>query len=174
MREIINTPAGPRFVDELQSPMDDPGRAIYLTMLQVAERDLTGDVLEARRAEIEALARAGGWEIPDVEPEPQEAQLYDQFNPTGKLATAAPDASGFPSIFSQGQVDFWQSVTKDARPDPNVPAETLADIKAWLQTAAAPAQGAELLTMAERSLPVAQALAAYAAASKRFVDGRPR
>jgi hypothetical protein len=174
MRELINTPAGARFVDELTSPMDDPGRAVYLTMLNVAERDLTGDALVARRAEIEAIAKAGGWEIPNIDPEPQEVQLYDQYQQSAKMASAAPDADGYPSTLLRSQVEFWRSVTKDAQPDLNVSSELLAGIKAWLQTAAAPAQATELLTMAERSLPVAQALAAYAGAAARYTDGKPR
>jgi len=167
MRETINTPSGVRFTDEL-APTPD----IYQSLLRVAERDLTGDALEARRAEITALAKAGGRELQAAKPRPA-AQFYNRFNPSGRMATEQGD-DGLPAILSRGQVEFWSSATKDAKPDTAVPTETLDAVKAWLQTAAGPAQGAELLTMAERSLPVAQALASYAAAAKRYTENKPK
>jgi hypothetical protein len=168
MRETVQTPAGTRFVDELA-----PTPNVYETMLHVAARDLSGDALEARRAEVRAMAAAGGRELPGPNTDPREAQLYDQWNASGKMASTQ-GTDGLPAVLSRGQLEFWSSATKDAKPDPNIPSETLDAVKVWLQTAAGPAQAAELLTMAERSLPVAQALASYAAAAKRYADGRPK
>ena len=171
MREIINTPAGARFVDELPAP--DDGRGVYLDMLRIAERDLSGDALETRRQEIVAMAKAGGRELPPADPRARGQQMFDQWNPSGKMAATA-GADGLPSILSRPQVEFWAQVTKDAPVDPNLPSDLLADVKAWLQTAAASAQGAELLAMAERSLLIAQSLAAYAAAGKAYLERRPK
>jgi hypothetical protein len=172
MRDVVMTPAGARFVDELPAP--DDGRGVYLDMLRVAERDLTGDALEARTEEIMAMARAGGWSLSDnFQVPPPEQQLYEQFNPSGKLASTA-GTDGLPSILPAAQVSFWADVTRDATVDPSIPAELLADVKTWLGTAASPAQAQELLTMAERSAPIARALGAYAAVGKRYTDQRPR
>jgi hypothetical protein len=172
MREIVQTPAGTRFVDEMPEQPDIINT--FEAMVRVAERDLSGDALKARIEEIYQQARSAGFEIPEgIEPDSRGRELYDAYHASGRLsATAGSD--GYPSVLPAAQVSFWADVTKDAQPDPSIPGDLLADVKTWLSAAAGGEQAKTLIDMAERSAPIARALAAYAAAGKRFVDGRPK
>jgi hypothetical protein len=159
---------------------DAEARSIYVEMTRVAERDLTGDALTARLAEIKAMAAARGWEFPADDPRTAAQVEYDGMF-REKVTTVygheigqpwqAAGPGGFPAVVTPGDLQLYRNAPADgAAPD----AEAEAIVSGWLRTAAAPEQGAELLKLAKGNSLVMQSLHSYATIATRYRGNRPR
>lgn len=168
----------PYFPGDPRPPQDRDASArnIFVEMCRVAERDLAGDALKARIADIHAHAKAAGWQLAEPDPRTAEQQYYDRFN-TGAAWTAEPPApSGYPSALPPRQIELWQKAG-DADParmfGDDLP-EAITRIDSWLRSAAAAAQATELLGLAKKNALVMRSLLTYANANQRYRDFRPQ
>ena len=158
---------------------DAEARSIYVDLVRVAERDLTGDALTARLAEIKAMATARGWELPAADPRTAAQVEYDgMFRNKVTLyghdigqPWRAPGPGGYPSVVTPGDLQLYRNApADDAAPD----AEAEAIVSGWLRTAAAPEQGAELLKLAKGNSLVLRSLQNYASIANAYHQGRPK
>jgi hypothetical protein len=158
---------------------DDEARSVYVELVKVAERDLTGDALVSRLAEIRAMAEARGWDLAPEDPRSAAQVEFDGmfrdrveiYGHTVGQPWQSAGPGGYPAVVTPGDLAIYRAAPADGEPPD---ADDLRVVESWLSRSAAPDKAAELLGLAKSNGLVLRALHTYAAVAQHYREARPK